>query len=114
MPTIDTTKPVIGPAAPTPPKTNTKRNDELGRDEFLKLLVAQMQSQDPLNPMDGQQMAAQMAQFSSVEQLIKSNDTLAKIRELLAAMQPAEPPAPGPEGTDAAPPAGAAAARPAA
>jgi flagellar basal-body rod modification protein FlgD len=46
-----------------------------------------MKSQDPLNPMDGQQMAAQLAQFSSVEQLISANDTLAKIRELLSAPQ---------------------------
>ena len=82
--TIDTSKPVIGPAAPTQPKTTTKKNDAMGKDEFLKLLVAQMKNQDPLNPMDGQQMAAQLAQFSSVEQLISANDTLAKIRELLS------------------------------
>jgi flagellar basal-body rod modification protein FlgD len=42
----------------------------MGKDEFIKLLVAQMTHQDPLAPMDGQQMAAQLAQFSSVEQLI--------------------------------------------
>jgi flagellar hook assembly protein FlgD len=84
MPTIDTTAPVIGPAAPTQPKATTKKNDALGKDEFLKLLVAQMKNQDPLNPMDGQQMAAQLAQFSSVEQLVTANDTLAKIRELLS------------------------------
>ena len=84
MPPIDTTKPVIGPAAPTQPKATTKKNDALGKDEFLKLLVAQMKNQDPLNPMDGQQMAAQLAQFSSVEQLVTANDTLAKIRELLS------------------------------
>lgn len=43
---------------------------QMGKDEFIKLLVAQMTHQDPLAPMDGQQMAAQLAQFSSVEQLI--------------------------------------------
>ena len=48
----------------------------LGKDDFLKMLVAQMQHQDPLSPMDGQQMAAQLAQFSSVEQLVSINDTL--------------------------------------
>ena len=42
----------------------------LGKDEFVKLLVAQMTHQDPLNPMDGTQMASQLAQFSSVEQLM--------------------------------------------
>ncbi|MFN9214755.1 MAG: flagellar hook assembly protein FlgD [Gemmatimonadota bacterium] len=48
----------------------------LGKDEFLKLLVAQLKNQDPTNPMDGQQMAAQLAQFSSVEQLIAINEKL--------------------------------------
>jgi flagellar basal-body rod modification protein FlgD len=42
----------------------------LGKDQFVKLLVAQMTHQDPLNPMDSSQMAAQLAQFSSVEQLM--------------------------------------------
>ncbi len=48
----------------------------LGKDQFLQLLVAQMKHQDPLNPMDGQQMAAQLAQFSSVEQLTQINENL--------------------------------------
>jgi hypothetical protein len=50
---------------------------KMGKDEFVKLLVAQMRHQDPLNPMDGQQMAAQLAQFSSVEQLVTLNETMA-------------------------------------
>jgi flagellar basal-body rod modification protein FlgD len=56
---------------PPPPAGSGKKNDALGRDEFLQLLVAQMKNQDPLNPMDGQEMAAQLAQFSQVEQLIE-------------------------------------------
>lgn len=48
-------------------------NAVLGKDEFLKLLVAQLENQDPMSPMDGQQMAAQLAQFSSVEQLMQMN-----------------------------------------
>ena len=58
--------------------TTASRNPKavLGKDEFLKLLVAQLKNQDPTNPMDGQQMAAQLAQFSSVEQLISINETL--------------------------------------
>ena len=48
-------------------------NEVLGKDEFLKLLVAQLENQDPMSPMDGQQMAAQLAQFSSVEQLMQMN-----------------------------------------
>jgi flagellar basal-body rod modification protein FlgD len=45
----------------------------MGKDQFLKLLIAQMQNQDPLNPMDGMQFASQLAQFSSVEQLQQLN-----------------------------------------
>jgi flagellar basal-body rod modification protein FlgD len=49
----------------------------LGKNEFLKLLIAQLQHQDPMNPMQGDQMAAQLAQFSSLEQLQQINATLA-------------------------------------
>lgn len=48
----------------------------MGKDQFLKLLIAQMQNQDPTNPLDGSQMAAQLAQFSSLEQLQQINETL--------------------------------------
>ena len=48
----------------------------LGKNEFLKLLVAQLQHQDPMNPMAGDQMASQLAQFSSLEQLQQINSTL--------------------------------------
>ena len=49
----------------------------LGKDDFLQLLITQLGNQDPLNPMDGQQFAAQLAQFSSVEQLMHISDALA-------------------------------------
>jgi flagellar basal-body rod modification protein FlgD len=49
---------------------------DLGKDAFMKLLIAQMQNQDPMNPMDGTQMASQLAQFSSLEQLQEINTTL--------------------------------------
>jgi flagellar basal-body rod modification protein FlgD len=41
--------------------------------QFLKLLVAQLQNQDPLNPMDGTQFVSQLAQFSELEQMIGVN-----------------------------------------
>ncbi|MDZ4700620.1 MAG: flagellar hook capping FlgD N-terminal domain-containing protein [Rhodothermales bacterium] len=57
-------------------------NDTLDRDDFLLLLVTQLSNQDPLNPMDGQQFAAQLAQFSSLEQLININDGMATNAQL--------------------------------
>ncbi|MEZ4702890.1 MAG: flagellar hook capping FlgD N-terminal domain-containing protein [Rhodothermales bacterium] len=57
-------------------------NQTMGRDDFLLLLVTQLSNQDPLNPMDGQQFAAQLAQFSSLEQLINLNDGMAQSAQL--------------------------------
>ncbi len=48
----------------------------LGKDQFLQMLVAQLKNQDPLNPMQGDQMASELAQFSSLEQLQQINTTL--------------------------------------
>lgn len=48
----------------------------LGKDDFMKLFIAQMQSQDPLNPQDATQMSAQMAQFNSLEQMMNLNKTM--------------------------------------
>jgi flagellar basal-body rod modification protein FlgD len=49
---------------------------ELGRNQFLTLLVAQLKHQDPLNPMESTEFTAQLAQFSSLEQLFDINDNL--------------------------------------
>ncbi|WP_180270672.1 flagellar hook capping FlgD N-terminal domain-containing protein [Sporanaerobium hydrogeniformans] len=53
-------------------KVDSKRtiNQELDKDAFINLLVTQMKYQDPLNPMDNQEMMAQMAQFSALEQMM--------------------------------------------
>ena len=48
----------------------------IGKDEFMKLLLAQLKNQNPLNPMDGTDFAAQLAQFSSLEQLSNLNAEL--------------------------------------
>ncbi|MEU2348232.1 flagellar hook capping FlgD N-terminal domain-containing protein [Modestobacter sp. NPDC049651] len=59
------------------------RPDQMGKDTFLKLLVAQMKYQDPSNPADSSQMMSQTAVFSQVEKL----ETLAKQNASLLAMQ---------------------------
>lgn len=54
--------------------TETQRNDQLGRDAFLQLLVAQLRYQDPLSPTDPQDFIAQTAQFNTVEKLEELTD----------------------------------------
>ena len=53
-----------------------ENRSKLLKDDFLKLLVAQLQNQDPLSPASNQEFAAQLAQFSSLEQLQQINSTL--------------------------------------
>lgn len=57
-----------------------KPNDELGKDDFLKLLITQLRHQDPLNPVDDKEFIAQMAQFSSLEQMQNLNT---KVEQLI-------------------------------
>lgn len=54
-------------------------SQEVDKDAFIKMFLAQMKHQDPLNPMDGSEFAAQIAQFSSLEQLYNVNDSLKEI-----------------------------------
>jgi flagellar basal-body rod modification protein FlgD len=54
----------------------TKKKDEMGQQEFLTLLVAQLQNQDPLNPLESQEFAAQLATFTQLEQLISINNKI--------------------------------------
>lgn len=70
--------PPIGAAVPTTGSATTPLNTKgtLDKSAFLKLLVTQMKHQDPLNPTGNDQMAAQLAQFSSLEQLQTMNSTL--------------------------------------
>ncbi len=55
--------------------------NSLGKDEFLKLLTVQMSHQDPLSPMDNKDMIAQLAQFSSVEQMTQVNQNLDSMKK---------------------------------
>lgn len=61
----------------------TDDNGGMGKDAFLKLLVTQMQNQDPLNPMEGVEFTEQLAQFTEVEQLYQLNDSFGSITAAL-------------------------------
>ena len=58
--------------------------DQTGQNTFLQLLVTQIRNQDPLNPQDPTQFVTQLAQFSSLEQLLAMNNSLETIETLLA------------------------------
>jgi len=69
-------------------KTNYNQNKKLDKNAFFNLLVTQLQNQDPLNPVEDKEFIAQMAQFSSLEQLQQLNqkfdsnlESLSKIKE---------------------------------
>lgn len=66
--------------------TDSKDNSKLGKEDFLNLLVTQLRYQDPLNPSDNQQMAAQMAQFSALEQTQNMAESLGKMGESIQGM----------------------------
>lgn len=66
------------PASPAAPATVAGKT--LGMNDFLRLLVTQLQNQDPLNPLDQNQFLSQTAQFTSVEQLQQINQALADLK----------------------------------
>jgi flagellar basal-body rod modification protein FlgD len=67
-------------SAATPTDFQRKTGGTLGKDDFLKLMVAQLQHQDPMNPMQDSDMMGQMASFSTLEQITNmaaANQTIA-------------------------------------
>jgi flagellar basal-body rod modification protein FlgD len=58
-----------------------KPQNELDKESFLKLFVTQLQNQDPLNPDDSAEMAAQLAQFHGLEQMMNVNKNLEKMQD---------------------------------
>ncbi|KGE17524.1 flagellar hook capping protein [Paenibacillus wynnii] len=55
----------------------------MGKDQFLKILITQLQNQDPMQPMEDKEFIAQMAQFSSVEQLMNISTQLTSLNQSL-------------------------------
>jgi flagellar basal-body rod modification protein FlgD len=67
--------------------TTAATSSTAAQDRFLKLLVAQLNNQDPMNPMDNAQMTSQMAQINTVTGIQQVNDTLKSMAEQFTAMQ---------------------------
>jgi flagellar basal-body rod modification protein FlgD len=88
--TSTTTNPIeaLATANATTGKTAaSKTTDTSATDRFLKLLVTQMQNQDPLNPMDNAQVTSQMAQISTVSGIQDLNTTMAGLNSQFVQLQ---------------------------
>jgi len=68
IPGISASDPIYG--------TSQASESQLGKDAFMKLLVSQLKNQDPLAPAQNEEMLAQLAQFSSLEQMSELNDNI--------------------------------------
>jgi flagellar basal-body rod modification protein FlgD len=62
-------------------QSQDKSINDIGESDFLKLLVAQLQNQDPLSPIQNEEFVTQLATFSSLEQLISINKAVTKLAD---------------------------------
>ena len=87
--------------APTPGQANLLDTPKatMGKEDFLRLLVAQLSNQDPMTPQDGAEFVAQLAQFSSLEQLISIREATEATSKVLSELSQND-------GQDETPPAG--------
>ena len=70
-----------------PKNEATQRQTELGQAEFLELMMAQIQNQDPFEPMENGAFVAQLAQFSSVTGIAEISESVARLSDVLLANQ---------------------------
>jgi flagellar basal-body rod modification protein FlgD len=70
--------------------TAKTKSNALGQDDFMTMLLAELKNQDPLNPMEGKDFAAQLAQFSSLQQLSNLNTTMSTLPTYLQAFSNAQ------------------------
>ncbi len=62
-------------------------SNSLGKDDFLSLLITQLQNQDPTSPMEDREFIAQMAQFSTLEQMTNMSNGFAQVTNLINSSQ---------------------------
>jgi flagellar basal-body rod modification protein FlgD len=80
---IDPTQSTSGTPPQTTPADPSTRANSLGSDAFLQLLVTQLQNQDPTNPQSNTEFIAQLATFSSLEQLTSINKAVTSMSQFL-------------------------------
>jgi flagellar basal-body rod modification protein FlgD len=73
----------VGDIIAKPKLTTTSSKKELGKDDFMKILMTQLQHQDPSKPLEDREFIAQMAQFTSLEQLSNMNTEMKAIRQTM-------------------------------
>lgn len=78
---------VVAQAAQKPEAPTKASASEVSKEVFLELLVAQIRHQDPLNPADGTEYMAQLADFSGLEQMIAVKEELKEMHETLRGMK---------------------------
>jgi flagellar basal-body rod modification protein FlgD len=83
MEPITSSQPATTAASAAPTKSNEKAQEQ--KNQFLQLLVAQLKGQNPLNPMEGSEFVAQLAQFSSLEELTQIRSGMDSVKQLLSA-----------------------------
>jgi flagellar basal-body rod modification protein FlgD len=69
---------------PTATASINSNNKEVTKEDFLRLLISQLQNQDPLKPLDNQEFAQQLATFNSLEQLINVNQRLGTLTDAVS------------------------------
>lgn len=82
MATVDATNRTTAQADTS--SSATKKTDTLGRDQFLKILLTQLQNQDPTNPIDDREFVTQLATFSSLEQQMNMNESITQMNQIMS------------------------------